>query len=204
MSAQATPELKRADARAPEELRFGRIEDAAQVFDEMPIRTVLKDARVLLLDDTSRMQDVVGAGAEQKRRIGGAIKRGGPAGSYASVPAVSQRHTRVRSGGLAVSKETLRFAEDWHSEPIRLCRLVPGVHDTQQFLFLVDRRGRPQVTAGITLRPSPTHGNPSRQTPSSSTESRHRRAHLIIDSVHCGNSLSAHSSSTLKLPQGLP
>jgi hypothetical protein len=28
MSAQATQELKRADARAPEELRFGRIEDA--------------------------------------------------------------------------------------------------------------------------------------------------------------------------------
>jgi hypothetical protein len=29
--------------------RGGRIEDAAQVFDEMPIRTVLKNARVLLL-----------------------------------------------------------------------------------------------------------------------------------------------------------
>jgi pentatricopeptide repeat protein len=40
--------------------RFGRIEDAAQVFDEMPIRTVLKDARVLLLDEASRMQDAVG------------------------------------------------------------------------------------------------------------------------------------------------
>jgi hypothetical protein len=40
--------------------RDGRIEDAAQVFDEMPIRTVLKDARVLLLDEVSRMQDAVG------------------------------------------------------------------------------------------------------------------------------------------------
>jgi hypothetical protein len=31
--------------------RDGRIEDAAQVFDEMPIRVVLENARVLLLDE---------------------------------------------------------------------------------------------------------------------------------------------------------
>jgi hypothetical protein len=36
------------------------------------------------------------------------------------------------------------------SKPIRLCRLIPGIHDIQQLLFLVDRRARPQVTAGIT------------------------------------------------------
>jgi hypothetical protein len=47
----------------------------------------------------------VDAGAEQKRRTGGAIKRGGPAGSYASVPAVSRRHTRVSRGGLAREQE---------------------------------------------------------------------------------------------------
>jgi hypothetical protein len=47
----------------------------------------------------------VGVGAEQKRSIGDAIRRGGPAGSYASVPAVSQRHTRVSSGGLACEQE---------------------------------------------------------------------------------------------------
>jgi pentatricopeptide repeat protein len=40
--------------------RFGRIEDAAQMFNEMPIRTVRKDAMVLLLDEASRMQDAVG------------------------------------------------------------------------------------------------------------------------------------------------
>jgi pentatricopeptide repeat protein len=40
--------------------RFDRIEDAAQVFDEMPVRTVLKNARVLLLDEASRVQDAVG------------------------------------------------------------------------------------------------------------------------------------------------
>jgi hypothetical protein len=40
--------------------RFGRVEDEAQVFDEMPIRTVLKDARVLLLDEASRVQGTVG------------------------------------------------------------------------------------------------------------------------------------------------
>jgi hypothetical protein len=40
--------------------RFGRVEDEAQVFDEMPIRTVLKDVRVLLLDEASRVQGTVG------------------------------------------------------------------------------------------------------------------------------------------------
>jgi hypothetical protein len=47
----------------------------------------------------------VGAGAEQKRRTGDAIKRGGLAGSYASVPAVFQQHTCVSSGGLAREQE---------------------------------------------------------------------------------------------------
>jgi hypothetical protein len=40
--------------------RDGRIKDAAQVFDEMPIRVVLEDARVLLLGEASRVQDAVG------------------------------------------------------------------------------------------------------------------------------------------------
>jgi hypothetical protein len=42
--------------------RDGRIEDAAQVFDEMPIRVVMENARVrvLLLDEASRVQDAVG------------------------------------------------------------------------------------------------------------------------------------------------
>jgi hypothetical protein len=40
--------------------RDGRIEDAAQVFGEMPIRAVLKNARVLLLGEASRVQDAVG------------------------------------------------------------------------------------------------------------------------------------------------
>jgi hypothetical protein len=47
----------------------------------------------------------VGVGAEQKQRTGDAIRHGGLAGSYASVPAVSQRHTRVSSGGLACEQE---------------------------------------------------------------------------------------------------
>jgi hypothetical protein len=40
----------------------------------------------------------VGAGAEQKRRIGDATRRGGPAGGYAGVPAVFQQHTCVSRG----------------------------------------------------------------------------------------------------------
>jgi hypothetical protein len=37
----------------------GHIEDAAKVFDEMPMRAVLKNARVLLLGEASRVQDAV-------------------------------------------------------------------------------------------------------------------------------------------------
>jgi hypothetical protein len=40
--------------------RDGHIEDAAQMFDEMPIRVVLENARVLLLGEASRVQDAVG------------------------------------------------------------------------------------------------------------------------------------------------
>jgi hypothetical protein len=63
--------VRRAEQRhAQEELRWnavardagtrGRIEDAAQVFDEMRIRVVLENARVLLLGEASRVQDAVG------------------------------------------------------------------------------------------------------------------------------------------------
>jgi hypothetical protein len=40
--------------------RDGRLEDAAQVFDEMSIRVVLENTRVLLLGEASRVQDAVG------------------------------------------------------------------------------------------------------------------------------------------------
>jgi hypothetical protein len=40
--------------------RDGRIEDAAQVFDEIRIRVVLENARVLLLGEASRVQDAIG------------------------------------------------------------------------------------------------------------------------------------------------
>jgi hypothetical protein len=44
----------------------------------------------------------------------------------------------------------------------------------------------------------------SQQSSSSPTESRHRRAFLIADSVHCRNSLPTHSPPQPRLPQGLP
>jgi hypothetical protein len=66
--------------------RDGHLEDAAQVFDEMSIRVVLKNARVLLLSEASRVQDAVGRmwqrraeGRTQCGRCDGATIRGGPA-----------------------------------------------------------------------------------------------------------------------------
>jgi pentatricopeptide repeat protein len=40
--------------------KIGHIKDAAKVFDEMLARAVQKNARVLLLDEASRVQDTVG------------------------------------------------------------------------------------------------------------------------------------------------
>jgi hypothetical protein len=56
----------------------------------------------------------------------------------------------------------------------------------------------------LLLRPSSTHGNPSRQASSSPTESRLRRALLVTNSIHCGNSSSTCSPPQPRLPQGLP
>jgi hypothetical protein len=47
----------------------------------------------------------------QEQCAGDTTGRGDPAGSYASVPAVSQRHTRMSSGGLAREQENPGFAE---------------------------------------------------------------------------------------------
>jgi hypothetical protein len=44
---------------------------------------------------------------------------------------------------------------------------------------------------GLTLQPSSTHYNNSRQASSSPTESRHHRAHLVADLIHHGSSLSS-------------
>jgi hypothetical protein len=71
-------------------------------------------------------------------------------------------------------------------------------HDPRHPTFLIPcdslNRHHHESPRRLLLRPFSTHYNHSRQTSSSSTESRHRRAHLIADPVHCGNSLSVCSS----------
>jgi hypothetical protein len=52
-----------------------------------------------------------GVRAVQEQRVGDATRHGDPAGGYAGVPTVFLQHTRVSSGGLAMSRKTLRFAE---------------------------------------------------------------------------------------------
>jgi pentatricopeptide repeat protein len=58
--------------------KIGRIEDAAKVFDEMLARAVLKNARVLLLDEASRVQDAVGRMLRRcaGQRCAGAARQG--------------------------------------------------------------------------------------------------------------------------------
>jgi hypothetical protein len=48
----------------------------------------------------------------RSRRGKGSGRHGDPAGGYASVLTMFLQHTRVNSGGLAVSKETLRLVEE--------------------------------------------------------------------------------------------
>jgi hypothetical protein len=58
--------------------RDGRIEDAAQVFDEMSMHAVLKNARVLLLGEASRVQDAIGRMLRRcaEQRCAGAARQG--------------------------------------------------------------------------------------------------------------------------------
>jgi predicted ATPase len=60
--------------------RGGRIKDAVKVFDEMLARAVLKNARVLLLDEVSRVQDAVGRMLQRRarqRHAGDGVRCGG-------------------------------------------------------------------------------------------------------------------------------
>jgi hypothetical protein len=50
--------------------------------------------------------------SKREQHTGNAARHGDPAGGYASVPTMFLLHTRVNSGGLAVSKETLRLVEE--------------------------------------------------------------------------------------------
>jgi hypothetical protein len=53
-----------------------------------------------------------GVRAEQEQRAGDATGHGDPVGGYAGVPTVFLQHTRVSSGGLAVSRKTLWVAKE--------------------------------------------------------------------------------------------
>jgi hypothetical protein len=53
----------------------------------------------------------VGVGAERERRTGDAIRRGGPAGGYADVPAVFYGNVREQRR-LSREKKDLRFVKE--------------------------------------------------------------------------------------------
>jgi hypothetical protein len=99
------------DATSLEEPRCSQAQRApsthAEVDAELTTDSVRFCKRVRMQGNRPRAcrLGAVGVGAEQKQRTGDAIRHGGLAGSYASVPAVSQRHTRVSSGGLACEQE---------------------------------------------------------------------------------------------------
>jgi hypothetical protein len=96
---------------------------------------------------TASSLDPRGGGSQacRARRSLDATKHGSPARSCAGVPAVFQWHTCVSREGLACEQmDPGGSRRSCPSEPIRLCRFVPGVHDIQQLLFLVDRRARPR------------------------------------------------------------
>jgi hypothetical protein len=138
----------------------------------------------------------VDAGAELKRRTGDATKHSSPAGSYAGVPAVFQWHTCVSRRSSTREQENpevrgrVNIANQSGSIVSSQGPRPPTVHIPRGSL----NRYHHESPRRLLLRPSSTHGNPSRQTPSSSTESRHRRAFLFADPVRHGNLLSTCSS----------
>jgi hypothetical protein len=144
----------------------------------------------------------VGAGAEQKRRTGGAIKRGNPTGSCAGVPAVFQWHTCVSRGSSTREQENpeVRGGDGIASRS----GSIVSSHGPRHPTVLTPRgslnRYHHESPRRLLLRPSSTHYNHSRQTPSSSTESRHRRAFLFADPIAMG----LHFPLVLLHNQGLP
>jgi hypothetical protein len=74
--------------------RDGRIEDAAQVFDEMPIRVVLENVRVLLLGEASRVQDAVG---RMLQRCADAARQGRGDAGLADEEEEEQQHEVVEA-----------------------------------------------------------------------------------------------------------
>jgi hypothetical protein len=74
--------------------RDGRIEDAAQVFDEMPIRVVLENTRVLLLGEASTVQDAVG---RILRRCADAVRQGRGDAGPADEEEEKQQHEVVEA-----------------------------------------------------------------------------------------------------------
>jgi hypothetical protein len=78
--------------------RDGHIKDAAQVFDKMPIRVVLENARVLLLGEASRVQDVVG---RILRRCADAARQGRGDAGPADEEEEEQQHEVVEAETVA-------------------------------------------------------------------------------------------------------
>jgi hypothetical protein len=74
--------------------RDGRIEDAAKVFGEMPMRVELKKARVLLLGEASRVQDTVG---RILRRCADAARQGRGDAGPADEEEEEQQHEVVKA-----------------------------------------------------------------------------------------------------------
>jgi hypothetical protein len=104
-----------------------------------------------------------GVRAEWEQRVGGATRRGGPAGGYAGVPAVFLQHTRASREGSAREQDDLEVHGGVSIANQSGSIVSSGVHDVQQFLPLVDRstdhrhHGSPW---GVFLQSSSTHCNP--------------------------------------------
>jgi hypothetical protein len=133
----------------------------------------------------------VGAGAEQKRRTRDVTKRGSSAGSYVGVPAVLQWHTCVsrRSSTREQENPEVRGGVSIANQS----GSIVSSHGPRHPTVLIPRgslnRYHHESPRKLLLWPSSTHGNHSRQTPSSSTKSRHRRAFSLRRSCSPRNSL---------------
>jgi hypothetical protein len=142
-----------------------------------------------------------GVGAVQEQRAGDTTKHGDPAGGYAGMPDVFQQHTCVSREGSAREQEDLKVRG--------------GVGIANPSGSIVSSQGSTTSSSSysssiakqdhkspwrLPLRPSSTHGNPSRQTSSSSMESHHRQAFLFADPIATG----LHFPRVLLHNQGYP
>jgi hypothetical protein len=137
-----------------------------------------------------------GAGADRERSTGAAARYGGPAGGYAGVPAVFQRHTRMSRGDLAREQEDreVRGGVGLANQSGSIVSSHKSTASSSSYSSLI-ARARPQH---LEEAPEPPHRASSN--PFAETSSPWQKP-TTVTTYHRGDHPSGHSPPTTTPPR---